>query len=218
MPNYFLGIDPGLTHTGLALIDAQDRLLGVALVLVKPTNRVKANLGLKKKVDTTNYKLAIVFERVRQEITDMFTKNNISKDDVVVILEGFWYRPESSKNRKMANYIYETISGVAASKCALISLQIPYDDIMPVQVKRIISWLSDGMPSPELDKEDVEEKVKNVIGKEQVDSHIGEYAGGYHQHLCDAIAIALCAKNIDAYNNYMKIPLKKRKQMQEKKV
>ena len=214
MPKYYLGVDPGLTHTGLALIDEQDRLLGVALVLVKPTAKMKLSLGFKKKVETTNYKLGIIFARVQQEINDMLTSNDVSIDDATVVIEGFWYRPESAKNRKMANYIYETISGVAAAKCALMQLKLSYNDIMPIQVKRVISWLSDGVPSIELGKEDVETKVRKIVGDAQVDKFLGEYATGYHQHLSDAIAIALCAKGMSAYEEYMKIPLKKRKQMQ----
>lgn len=215
MPKYYLGIDPGLTHTGLALIDAQGQVLGIALVLVKPTAKMKAHLGFKKKVDTTNYKLVSIFTRVQSELQTLFETHGVVASDVVTIIEGFWYRPDVGGNRKASNFVYETVAGVAATKCALIQLSLSYHDIMPVQVKRIISWLGYGTPQAELDKLAVENAIKKILGTEQVDDVLRPYAKGYHQHLADAIAIALCAKNLQAYEEYMKIPCKKRKAMKK---
>lgn len=212
MSKIYIGIDPGLSKTGLAAIDEQDRILHTSLVLVSPTPKQKKMLNLDKRWKLVNYKLQKIYECVNTTLDGIIKDNGVSAEDVVVTLEAFNYRTPAAGARKMVNYIYETIAGITMTKCVLISMGIKWNEIPPSQIKRVITLFALGTAITKASKEDIQDGIRILLDRQAVNDELDKYAKSYQEHVGDAIAICKATKHFEEYQRYMKLSPKKRKE------
>lgn len=210
MAKLYLGIDPGLTNTALAYFDERGQCWGIEMIKVSITPKLKR--ALPKKGDRTNYKLRVIFNRMVAFLDRILTELNVAPEDIIVVLEGFWYKPAikgQNGSRSANNYVFETVAGITATKCALSSRNIFFEEIMPVQVKRIINWIATGKTDV-IDKKGLIPCIKNILGESVLQGVLEGYATSVHEHIIDAVATILAHMKKEEYSAYIKIPIKKR--------
>lgn len=211
MAKIFLGIDPGLTNTALVYFDEQGQYLGLEMIRVALTPKIKK--AIPQKGARVNYKLRTIFTRVSGCLEQLMVETGVAPEDISVSLEGFWYKPAiKGKNgfRQANNYVFETVAGITATKCALMNKNISFVEIMPVQVKRIVNWLATGKTDA-IDKKALAICIQQLMGVDVLTKILSEYAVGVHEHIIDAIAAVFAMIKKEEYSNYIKIPIKKRK-------
>jgi len=210
MPKLYIGIDPGLSKTGLAAIDEQDRILLTSLILVSPTKKQKTVLDLdKKRTDLVNYKLAQIKNRLEATLTELI--KDYDRDDIVVTVESFAYYAPKKDQRNMVNFIYETIAGITMTKCVLINLNLKWQEILPSQLKRTITLLAEGVPRVKVTKEEVQACIIKLLNGDKAEQELQQYAKNYQEHIADALAICKASRHTADYKKYMKLSEKKRK-------
>ena len=210
MSKIYIGIDPGLSKTGLAAIDEQDRVLLTSLILVNPTKKQKTVLDLdKKRTDLVNYKLVQIKNRLEAILVELIKEYN--PDDIVVTVESFAYYAPKQNQRNMVNYIYETIAGITMTKCVLINLNLNWQEVLPSQLKRIITLLAEGAPRVKATKEEIQACIVKLLPGDKAEQELQQYAKNYQEHIADALAICKASRHFDDYKKYMKLPAKKRK-------
>lgn len=205
-----IGIDPGLSKTGLAAIDEQDRILHTELILITPTKKQKNLLKLENRGQLVNHKLTHIKNRLETTLSDLIKANRDA--EIQITMESFGYYAPKKDARKMVNYIYETIAGITMAKCVLIGLNLQWQEIMPVQLKRIMTLFAEGTPRNQVTKEEVQSCVAVLLGNNNVDKELKQYAKNYREHVADALAISKAACHLDEYKRYMKLSSKKREQ------
>jgi len=214
MVKAYLGIDPGLTNIGLTL-----RMAGSS-VFVSDYIRINVPIPVKRgfanNQEQTNWKLRQVFFRVRQAVKDLIASQGLQPEEVFGAIEAFLYRPSTS-GKSFNNASYDTVAAVATVKAVLFDVGIEFVEIISTQMRRILTWHANGFPDDTLDKDAVEDVVKQVLGKSSVDALLSLYAKGHHEHIVDSMAFSIVVEYRSAYQEYMKLPLKKRKQMLESK-
>jgi len=211
MAKIYIAIDPGLSKTGLAAIDEQDRVLHTELILVSPTLKQKKILKLEKRWQLVNYKLTQIKNRLESTITDIIKKCG-AKNEIIVAVEAFGYYAPKQNARKMVNYIYETIAGITMTKCVLLNMGLVWQEIPAGQIKRTITLFANGTPEVKVSKEEIQDGIKKLYKTGAVEAELQKYAKNYREHVGDALALCQTIKRADEYHNYMKLSPKKRKE------
>lgn len=211
MAKIYIAIDPGLSKTGLAAIDEQDRVLHTELILVSPTLKQKKILKLEKRWQLVNYKLTQIKNRLESTITDIIKKCG-TKNEIIVAVEAFGYYAPKQNARKMVNYIYETIAGITMTKCVLLNMNLVWQEIPAGQIKRTITLFANGTPEVKVSKEEIQDGIKKLYKTGVVEAELQKYAKNYREHVGDALALCQTIKRADEYHNYMKLSPKKRKE------
>jgi len=210
MAKVYIAIDPGLSKTGLAAIDEQDRILHTELILVSPTPKQKKILKLDKRSLLVNYKLTQIKNRLEHALVQIMRDNRLAKNDLVVAVEAFGYYAPKQGGRNMVNYIYETIAGITMTKCVLLNLELEWQEIPAGQIKRTITLFATGEPKIKVSKEEVQDGIKQILGAEAIDKELNKYAKNYREHVGDALALCQTIKYASEYHQYMKLSPKKR--------
>jgi Holliday junction resolvasome RuvABC endonuclease subunit len=211
MAKIYIAIDPGISKTGLAAIDEQDRVLHTELILVSPTLKQKKILKLEKRWQLVNYKLTQIKNRLESTITDIIKKCG-TKNEIIVAVEAFGYYAPKQNARKMVNYIYETIAGITMTKCVLLNMNLVWQEIPAGQIKRTITLFANGTPEVKVSKEEIQDGIKKLYKTGVVEAELQKYAKNYREHVGDALALCQTIKRADEYHNYMKLSPKKRKE------
>jgi len=211
MAKIYIAIDPGLSKTGLAAIDEQDRVLHTELILVSPTLKQKKILKLEKRWQLVNYKLTQIKNRLESTITDIIKKYG-TNNEIVVAVEAFGYYAPKQNARKMVNYIYETIAGITMTKCVLLNMNLVWQEVPAGQIKRTITLFANGIPEVKVSKEEIQDGIKKLYKTGVVEAELQKYAKNYREHVGDALALCQTVKRADEYHNYMKLSPKKRKE------
>ena len=211
MAKFYIAIDPGLSKTGLAAIDEQDRILHTELVLVSPTIKQKRILKLEKRWQLVNYKLKQIKTRLEDAISGIIKKNNITEnDELIIAVEAFGYYAPKKNSRKMVNYIYETIAGVTMTKCVLLNLGLDWQDIQASQIKRTVTLLTEGKPRVKVSKEEIQSAITKLLNTKEVEKELTSYAKSHREHIADALALCKTIKHAEEYRHYIKLSPKKR--------
>ena len=211
MAKFYLAIDPGLSKTGLAAIDEQDRILHTELVLVSPTAKQKKILKLDKRAEVVNYKLKQIKTRLEEVILGIIKKNNITEnDELIVAVEAFGYYAPTKNSRNMVNYIYETIAGVTMTKCVLLNLGLDWEEIQASQIKRTVTLFTEGKPRVKVSKEEVQDALMKMLDAKKVEKELTSYAKNHREHIADALALCQTIKHAAEYRHYIKLSAKKR--------
>jgi hypothetical protein len=206
----YLGIDPGLSNIGLTLRLAGSSTFASEFIPINVPLPIKR--GFANNQEAVNWKLRQVFFRVRQAVKDLLAGQNLLPSEVFGAVEAFLYRPSSS-GKSFNNSSYDTVAAVAVIKAVLFESEIEFVEIISTQMRRILTWHANGVPDDNLDKTAVEGVVKNILGDVPVSNLLKIYAKGHHEHIVDSMAFSIVVEHRKAYQEYMKIPLKKRKKM-----
>jgi hypothetical protein len=145
----------------------------------------------------------------------MLSAEDLSGGDVYGSIESYLYRPAKQGAKTFNNAAYDTVAAVAMAKAIFFELDIEFEETMSTQMRRILTWKVDGFPQDDLDKLQVEGYVRKAVGDNLVSDILQDYAKGNHEHIVDSMAFAYIVQFKEAYQKYMKIPLKKRKKMAE---
>jgi len=203
-----LGIDPGF-KIGLSLVNIDsdlDILIGSEYLCINVPVSVKRALA---KQELVNWKLEQVYRRLLVVVDKMLEQYNLKPEEVVCSIESFFFRPGK------ANAVYNTVAAIAMVKAVMFHYSISIVEVASKQMRRIITYKLLGYSKDDLEKEEVEETVKQILSKKSVEDVLELYAAGHHEHIADSMALALAHKYRREYEKYMQISLKKRKQMME---
>lgn len=209
----YLGVDPGLSNIGLTLRSAGSvDIFDSVYVPINIPAAVKR--GFVNNQARTNWKLKQIYNRVKIAIAELMETYNLEASDILAVIESYFYRP-SKTGKSNNNAAYDTVAAVAIIKSLFFYYEIEFDEVMSTQMRRILTWKAYGLPDNKLDKDKVEDVVKDIVGTSLVDDILKDYAKGHHEHIVDSMAFSIVIEYKEAYKEYMKIPLKKRKLMAE---